>query len=81
MRDLMDPLQQAILQQTRPAQQNVTVAAPMNDVQLVALLAAQFNLPAKDAVERARKLIVETVVQLQNDALGNAIKYRIEKGS
>jgi hypothetical protein len=46
-----------------PAPQ-LTVAQPINDVQLIALVAAQFQASdAYEAVQRAMEIVVEAIVQ------------------
>lgn len=46
----------------------VSVAAPMNDVQLLAMLAGLFSaqLPVKEAVERSGAIVAEVIRQMPN---------------
>ena len=66
--------------QPRP-QQQMTIAAPLNDVQLVALVAAQRRggIEPKEAVEWAIEIVVEACVQTEmGRALADKIRTRAE---
>lgn len=57
------------MQAQAPQQGPTVIAAPFNDLQLVAMIAAhQHGMTPKDAVARAMDLVAETIVQFDGGA-------------
>ena len=54
----------------------VTIAAPLNDVQLVALIASQFPGMPAERTKAALELVAEVVVKMQAGALAEAVTHR-----
>ncbi len=54
------------IQAQQPQQPATVIAAPFNDVQLVAMIAAhQHDMTPREAVARAMDIVVESIVQFE----------------
>ena len=73
MQGLNRMLQQAAVPQP---QQQMQLSTPFNDMQLVAMMAAQFpvDMPPKEAVSRGIAILAEVIVRL-NDELPGMIAF------
>ena len=80
----MSDLAKILIQEemNKPIQQpQIHVAAPMNDAQLVCMVAAQLadKLPVKEAAEKAVKLVAECIYQCQQNGLQKAMNRVVKR--
>ena len=68
----MDQLGRALLAQERTAQ--VQVASPLNDVQLVALVASNLEGTAEDRVDTAVEIVARALVAIKGGMMQRFVK-------